>query len=139
MDFKRGRAREEPEINLIPLIDVLLVVLIFLFVSTTFSQQSQLQITLPEANAERSAQPPAIIHVAVDSGGRYALNGVTQAFGDPAAFANALRLAGKDMKDPVVAISADAAATHQAVVNVMEAARLAGYAQVAFTTQTRPK
>jgi biopolymer transport protein ExbD len=137
MDFKRGRIREEPEINLIPLIDLLIVIMIFLFVTTTFSPQSQLQITLPQAGGEKTPQAPQILNIAVDAAGRYAINGQTTPFNDAAGFSQALRAAGKDMKDPIVAISADAAATHQAVVNVMEAARIAGYAQVAFTTQTR--
>ncbi len=135
MNFRKGRAREEPEINLIPLIDVLLVVLIFLFVSTTFSQQSQLQINLPQADAERATNIPKIINVAVDNGGRYAVDGLTVPFTDAAQLATQMRTAAKDVKEPVIAISADAQATHQSVVNIMEAARLAGYSQISFTTQ----
>jgi biopolymer transport protein ExbD len=137
MNFRRGRVREEPDINLIPLIDILIVILIFLFLTTTYSRFAELQINLPEASAERAKDQPQMLSVAVDAQGKYAINGATAPFGSPAAFAQALRDAAKGAKDPVIAISADAAATHQSVINVMEAARLAGYNHISFTTQTR--
>ena len=137
MNFRRGRVREEPDINLIPLIDILIVILIFLFLTTTYSRFAELQINLPEASAERAKDQPQMLSVAVDAQGKYAINGSTAPFGSPAAFAQALRDAAKGAKDPVIAISADAAATHQSVINVMEAARLAGYNHISFTTQTR--
>jgi biopolymer transport protein ExbD len=137
MNFRRGRVREEPDINLIPLIDILIVILIFLFLTTTYSRFAELQINLPEASAERAKDQPQMLSIAVDAQGKYAINGATAPFGSPAAFAQALRDAAKGAKDPVVAISADAAATHQSVINVMEAARLAGYNHISFTTQTR--
>jgi biopolymer transport protein ExbD len=137
MNFRRGRAREELEINLIPLIDILIVILIFLFLTTTYSRFSELQINLPEASADRAAEKPAVLSVAVDAAGRYAINGSPVVFGNPQNFANALREAAKGAKEPVIAISADAAATHQSVINVMESARLAGYTQISFTTQRR--
>ena len=137
MNFRRGRAREELEINLIPLIDILIVILIFLFLTTTYSRFAELQINLPEASANASAEKPAMLSIAVDAAGKYAINGVTTPYNDPQQFANALRDAAKGAKEPIVAISADAKATHQAVVNVMEAARLAGYNHISFTTQTR--
>ena len=137
MNFRRGRAREEPDINLIPLIDILIVILIFLFLTTTYSRFAQLQINLPEAAAERAAKKPQTLSVAVDSQGRYAINGKPAAFGSPQAFAAALQQAAQGAKEPVIAISADAQATHQSVVNVMESARLAGYNHISFTTQRR--
>jgi biopolymer transport protein ExbD len=137
MNFRRGRAREEPEINLIPLIDILIVVLIFLFLTTTYSRFAELQINLPESSAEKSADRPQVLAVAVDANGRYAINGAAVAYENPAALAGRLQDAAKGAKEPVVAISADAAATHQSVVNVMEAARIAGYNHISFTTQTR--
>ena len=137
MNFRRGRSRDEPEINLIPLIDILIVVLIFLFLTTTYNRFTELQIHLPEAAAEAAANRPEVLHVGVDSAGRYAINGTAVAFGNPQGFARALREAAKGAKEPVVAISADANATHQAVINVMESARIAGYTQISFTTQTR--
>ena len=137
MNFRRGRAREEPDINLIPLIDILIVILIFLFLTTTYSRFAQLQINLPEAAAERAADKPQTLSVAVDAQGRYAINGTPAVFGNPQSFANALREAARGAKEPIVAISADAQAKHQDVVNVMESARLAGYNQISFTTQRR--
>ena len=136
MNFRRGRIRDEPDINLIPLIDILIVILIFLFLTTTYSRFAELQINLPEASAERSSDRPQVLTVAVDAGGKYAINGATTAYGSAQTFAAALKEAAKGAKEPVVAISADAAATHQSVVNVMEAARLAGYNHISFTTQT---
>ena len=137
MNFRRGRAREEIDINLIPLIDILIVVLIFLFLTTTYSKYAELQINLPEAAAEKSNDKPQVLNVAVDAGGKYAINGVATVFGNSQNFAQALKAAAKDSKEPVIAISADAAATHQSVINVMESARLAGYNHISFTTQRR--
>jgi biopolymer transport protein ExbD len=136
MNFRRGRVRDEPDINLIPLIDILIVILIFLFLTTTYSRFAELQINLPEASAERTSDRPQILTVAVDASGKYAINGATTAYGTAQNFALALKEAAKGAKEPVVAISADAAATHQAVINVMEAARIAGYNHISFTTQT---
>jgi biopolymer transport protein ExbD len=137
MNFRRGRERDEPDINLIPLIDILIVVLIFLFLTTTYSRFAELQINLPEAAAERSADKPSVIAVAVDAQGKYSINGVTTPFGDTQRFSSALRDAAKGAKEPVVTISADARATHQSVIDVMESARIAGYNHISFTTQRR--
>ena len=135
MNFRRGRPRDEPEINLVPMIDVFLVVLIFLATSTTFTRFSELQINLPQASAEAQPDRPVQINVAIDATGRYLVNRQPVVFGNPEQFGQALRKAGGEAKDPVIVISADAATTHLAVVNVMEAARLAGYPQITFTTQ----
>ena len=137
MNFKRGRSREEPEINFIPLIDLLLVILIFLMVTTTYSKYAELQINLPEASAEKAPDRPQVINIGVDANGKYSVNGGAVAFGGVDAFANVLRdaAAAGSMKDPVIAIGADAGATHQAVVNVMESARLVGFTKISFTTQ----
>jgi biopolymer transport protein ExbD len=137
VNFKRGRTREEPEINFIPLIDLLLVILIFLMVTTTYSKYAELQINLPEATAEKSPERPQVINIGVDANGKYAVNSAPVTFSNVDSFANTLRetASAASMKDPVIAIGADAGATHQAVVNVMEAARLAGYSKISFTTQ----
>jgi len=137
MNFGRARPREEPDINLIPLIDILIVVLIFLFLTTTYSRFAELQINLPEAAAEKSTDKPAVLSVAVDANGKYAINGQSTPFGNTQSFAQALHDAAKGAREPVIAISADAAATHQSVINVMESARIAGYTHISFTTQTR--
>ena len=137
MNFRRGRAREYPYIDLIPLIDILIVILIFLFLTTTYSRFAELQINLPEATAEKTTEKPAMLSVAVDANGKYAINGVATVFGSTQSFANALKDAARGAKEPVVAISADAKATHQSVIDVMESARLAGYNHISFTTQRR--
>ena len=135
MDFQRGRAKEEPEINLIPMIDVLLVILIFLMVTTTFSQIAELQINLPAAEAEKPAEKPASINVAVDAAGHYHINGTAVANAAADSLSLALRRAAGGKPDPVIIISADAKSTHQSVVTVMEAARQAGYSHITFATQ----
>ena len=137
MNFRRGRAREYPYIDLIPLIDILIVILIFLFLTTTYSRFAELQINLPEAAAERSTDKPSMLSVAVDASGKYAVNGVPTIFGSTQNFANVLREAARGAKEPVIAISADARATHQSVIDVMESARLAGYSHISFTTQRK--
>ena len=137
MNFKRGRHREEPEINFIPLIDLLLVILIFLMVTTTYSKYAELQINLPEASAEKAPDRPQVINIGVDANSKYAVNSTPVTFAGVDAFANILKDAAGagNMKDPVIAIGADAGATHQAVINVMEAARLVGFTKISFTTQ----
>src|SRR5881628_3495085 len=110
MDFRRGRKREDPEINLIPFIDVLLVVLIFLMVTTTYSKFAELQITLPTADAEKAPQRPAEIDVAVTQDGRYVIDGRPVAARDATALGDAIRASAAQRKDPVIVINADAQA-----------------------------
>jgi biopolymer transport protein ExbD len=136
MNFRRGTARDEPEINLIPLIDLFLVIIIFLMVTTTYSKFAQLQITLPTADAEKPTMKPATIDVAISADGRYAIDGAPVPFRDVEALAAALTAAAAQRKDPVVVISADAQSTTQTVVNVMQAARQAQISQITFATQT---
>jgi biopolymer transport protein ExbD len=136
VNFRRGRFREEPEINFIPLIDVLLVVLIFLMASTTYSKFTELKISLPEAEAEKQAQRPKEINVGIDAAGKYALNKQVFGFTSVVALAAALKDAAGGASDPVIIINADAAAKHQDVVHVMEAARLANFPNITFATQT---
>ena len=136
MDFRRGISREDPEINLIPMIDVLLVILIFLMVSTTYTRFAELQINLPQADASKAVERPNQINVGVDAQGKYVINRNSVAFRDVTAFSEELRKAAAGVPDPVIIINADANATHQWVINVMEAARIAGYGRITFTTQT---
>lgn len=135
MNFRRGQAREEPEMNLIPLIDVLMVILIFMMVTTTYSKFAELQINLPQATGEKTTSKSNEINVAVDASEHYAINNTSTTFASPESFAEALRKVGADMKDPTIIINADAKATHQSVVNIMEAARIAKYSRITFTTQ----
>jgi biopolymer transport protein ExbD len=134
MNFQRGRSREEPEINLIPMIDVLLVILIFMMVTTTYSKFSELQINLPQASGEQTKVQPDQINVSVDASEHYAVDNTTIAFTDVSALAEALRRAGGNKPDPAIIINADAKTPHQAVINIMEAARIAGYGRITFTT-----
>ena len=139
MNFQRGRAREEPEINLIPMIDVLLVILIFMVVTTTYSKFSELQINLPQAAGETTVTQNKLINVAVDESAHYAINNQNVSNTSVDALATALKNAAGDQPDPTIVINADAKAPHQSVINVMEAARRAGYGRITFTTQTPPK
>ena len=144
MNFRPRKTRDEPEINLIPFIDVLLVILIFLMLTTTYSKFTELQLTLPVADAEQQRDHPKEIIVAVAADGRYAVNKAAIDAGPSLdALANALRAAaaqtGTDGNDSVVIISADATAPHQSVVTVMEAARRVGLTQITFATQSSAK
>jgi len=139
MNFRRGAVRDEPEINFIALIDVLLVILIFLMVTTTYSRYSELQINLPQADANQPQERPNQISVAVNAEGQYVVNKTSVPFRGPEAFAEELKRASGGNPDPVIVINADQNATHQSVINVMEAARVAGYARITFTTQSSKK
>jgi biopolymer transport protein ExbD len=136
VNFQRGREKEPLEINLVPLIDVMMVILIFLMITTTYSKYTELQINLPSADAEKQPERPGEIAVLVNARGQYVVNKNAVAFRSVEQLAEELRRAAGALKEPVVVISADATATHQAVVRVMEAARLAGLSQITFTTQS---
>jgi biopolymer transport protein ExbD len=138
MNFRRrGSRHDEPEVNLIPMIDVLLVIVIFLTVTTTYSRFSELQINLPKADAEKPLERPEQINVAVDATGRYVVNKTPVSFSTIDALAVELKKAAGQTADPVIIINADANATHQSVIQVMEAARVAGFGRITFTTQSR--
>lgn len=134
MNFNRGRRREELEINFIPLIDMLLVILIFLMVTTTYSRFAELHISLPTANANPEEKQVVQVIIGVDRNGRYVINDQEQPFQSITQFAEVLRTAaGKG--EPVLVIHADAQSSHQSVVNIMEAARVAGLNKLTFATQ----
>jgi biopolymer transport protein ExbD len=137
MNFRHGD-REEPEINLIPFIDILLVVLIFLMLTTTFSQSTALQVNLPVASDEQPPRAPAEIVVIVGPDGRYAVSNRILDQHSVDALVEALRaarLSSERGSDPILVIQADAAASHQSVINVMDAARQVGLVQITFATQ----
>lgn len=136
MNFRRGLRRDEPEINFIPLIDLLLVILIFLLVTTTYSRIAELQVNLPTGGAEKPADPPPEIAVGVSADGRYSLDGQIVNYSNAGAFAAELRRRAADRKDAVIVISADGSASHQSVVNVLEAARQAGLPKVRYAAQS---
>lgn len=135
--MKFGRRRiEEPEINLIPFIDVLLVILIFLMLSTTYSKFTELQVTLPTADADQLRERPAEIIVAVAADGRYAVNRKGVEGRSVELLTAELAAASGGKADAVVIVSADALAAHQSVINVLDAARRAGLTRVTFASQT---
>lgn len=135
MNF-RQRQQEEPEINLIPFIDVLLVVLIFLMLSTTYSKFTQLQLRLPVADTENQRSYPKEILVSVSGDGAYSVERQPLTDNSVELLAQAMATSAMGAKDPVVVIYADASARHQAVITVMEAARRAGLSHISFTTQS---
>jgi biopolymer transport protein ExbD len=134
MRFRRP-LEEEPEVNLIPLIDVLLIVLIFLAVTTTYSRFSELQIELPTADATKTQNRPQEIQIGVTADGRIAIERVLVGVTEPAALAEQLQRVARGRDKPLLVINADAQAPHQAVINVMEAARLANLPRISFATQ----
>jgi biopolymer transport protein ExbD len=136
VNFQRGKEKEPLEINLVPMIDVMLVILIFLMISTTYSKYTELQINLPSAQAERQLERPNEVTVLINAQGQYVVNRTPVPFRTVEQLADELRRAGAALKEPIVVISADAAATHQSVIRVMEASRLAGLSQITFTTQS---
>ena len=131
----RKRRPEEPEINLIPFIDVLLVVLIFLMLSTTYSKFTELQITLPVADADKSRDRPHEIIVAVAADGRFSVNRKPVDGRSVESLAAELSAAAGGSTDMVVIVSADATVAHQSVINVMDAARRANLPRLTFATQ----
>ena len=135
MDFRRGRGKEELEINLIPLIDVLLVIIIFLMLTTTYSKFSGLEINLPTSDAPPAQEQPNEIDVTITATGDVLINRNAVAGHDMNAIVDALRRAAGEAKDPVIVINADAKATHQSVVDIMQAAQTAGYPHISFATQ----
>ncbi|MGE5319457.1 MAG: ExbD/TolR family protein [Hyphomicrobiaceae bacterium] len=138
MNFRRGRREDYPEINLIPFIDILLVIVIFLAVTTTYARFAELKINLPTSSAAQTPNQPKQIEVAVSEDGRYEIDSTVVGDATVSGLAAALKKAAGNENEPVVVINADARATHQSVVNVMEAARREGLTRITFATQTNP-
>ena len=136
MNFRRSAVTDEPEINLIPFIDVLLVVLIFLMLSTTYSRFTELQVTLPTADAEKLKERPQELVVSVGSDGRYAVNRQPLDGRSVELLTARLKELSSGRPETVVVVTADALAAHQSVVNVLDAARRAGLARITFAAQT---
>lgn len=150
MNFRKGNSksnagRSEPEINLIPFIDVLLVVLIFLMVTTTYSRFTELHINLPKADANAAQQRPNEIQIGVDVRGNYKINQYPVARIDVADLAENIKKVVQEMapntpqSDPIIIINADGAATHQSVIDILEAARLVGLSKITFAAQNHAK
>ncbi len=139
MKFRKSARRDTPEVNLIAFIDVLLVILIFLMVSTTFSKFSALKLSLPTATTDPEQAQPKTVSVAIDASGSVTVDSRRLGLIEPKALAAALKQVVGANTDSVVEIHADAMATHQSVVNVMEAARLAGLQRLSFATRNPPR
>jgi biopolymer transport protein ExbD len=139
VNFQRGREKEPLEINLVPLIDVMMVILIFLMITTSYSKYTELQINLPTANAEKQLERANEVTVLVSAKGEYVVNRAPAPFTTTEQFAELLKQAAAGKKEPMVVISADAKASHESVVRVMWAAQAAGLGQISFTTQAAPK
>ena len=136
MNFQRGKKSEDFEINFIPLIDVLLVIIIFLVVSTTFSRFSELKINLPLAETRPAEKQEIVINVTISKDGQYAINEESISLGSVADIATVLKnISNEQPKPPIVVINADALASHQSVINVMEASRQAGLTKITFATK----
>ena len=128
--------QNEPEINLIAFIDVLLVVLIFLMMTTTYGRLTQLDLRLPQADTTPQQERPREIRINVSSDGQFVIQ-QTAVTGNVSALAQALTVAAKNINNPVVVISADARASHQSVMLVLEAAQNSGLQQITFSAQAR--
>jgi biopolymer transport protein ExbD len=137
MKFRR-RHRDEPEINLIAFIDILLVVIIFLMLSTTYSRFTALQVALPQAGAAPPKAAALELIVSVSADGRYAVNSIPLGAADVPSLTQALREAAQGRPEAQVVVAADALAPHQRVLNVLDAARAAGLAKLAFAAQHSP-
>jgi len=135
MNFQRSRQREMPEINLIAMIDVLLVILIFVMTTTTYSKFSGLEINLPTAGVQQNKKKPDEINVVITAAGETMINKVPVVERDVASLQQALQRATSPGKEPVVIINADAKAMHQTVIDVMQAAQSAGLSHIFFATQ----
>ena len=135
MNFQNERRVEDPEINLIPLIDLFLVIIIFLMVTTTYARYAELKINLPSAAGEQSQHKPNQIEVTIDAQGHYQIGDKVLNNATVQNLAEALKEAAGGSSEPVMVISADAQTPHQAVIHVMEAARRQGLVRVTFATQ----
>jgi biopolymer transport protein ExbD len=137
MNF-RPRRRDHPELNLIPMIDVLIVLLIFLVLTTTFSREAELQIRLPEAHGQSPDDNDKGIDVVIDAEGHYVVEQHAVVNTQVETLKKALRQAAGDQPNPLVVISADQATPHQAVMSVLDAAGQLGYTHVTFAAETEP-
>ena len=135
MNFRPRKNSGDLELNVTSFIDVVLLLLIFFMVSTTFGKKSEINITLPESAAANVVTEPATINIVLDLQGRVYINDNPLVNAQLSTVREALRQASRNMKDPVVIISADAETTHQSVVRVMDAARQLSLSRITFATR----
>lgn len=136
MNFRPERSDDDLDINLVPLIDVLLVILIFLAATTTFSRFTQLEVTLPQAQVDIEAMTPGMINITISRDGIYAMDGRLLSGNTSHDITQALKAATQERHAPAIIITADAQASHESVVRVMEAARNARIEKINFATQS---
>jgi biopolymer transport protein ExbD len=136
MRFKRPTTTDiDFSTNVLNLVDVLLLLLIFFMISTTFTKQSQLTITLPEASGKPQEQPKKPLEIVITATGHYSINERALASGELSTIKAALsEISGGDTTAPLV-ITADANTPHQAVVRAMDAAGQLGFTRLSLTTQ----
>ncbi len=134
MRIRSSRRREEPEVNLTALIDVVFLLLIFFMVSTTFDREAQLKVDLPEASAEPTEAPKEILEVTVNERGEYFIGDQQVVNTEPGTLRKAMRQALGDRRDLPLLIRADGQAPHQSVVTVMDVARQLGIEQLSLAT-----
>ena len=135
MNLRPHRRREEPDVNLTPLIDVVFLLLIFFMVSTTFTQESEISIELPQASGETSQEEKRTIDISIDAQGRYFVNQQQLINTQLATLKRAMQQQAGGLKSPKLIISADRRTPHEAVVRAMDAARQLGYVHLTFATQ----
>jgi biopolymer transport protein ExbD len=131
--------KDDPEINLIPMIDVLLVIIIFLMLTTTYARQAELKINLPSAQADKKLERANEVNVVVSASGQYSVQGKLVASRDVNALADELRRAAEGLKQPIVVINGDSNASYQSAIRIMDAARRAGIGQVVFAVEQATK
>ncbi|HTT08915.1 MAG TPA: biopolymer transporter ExbD [Gammaproteobacteria bacterium] len=139
MNFIGNATDDNIDINVTSLIDVVLLLLIFFMVSTTFLNPNRINLTLPKASDNNAEQEkPHAIEVSVDKEGHYAINGQILVNSQPETLKRALSEAAKDLKEPPVIVQADAQATHQSVIRVLDVAGQLGLVHISFATETPP-
>jgi biopolymer transport protein ExbD len=134
LNFRPNR-RDDVDLDITPLIDVVFLLLIFFMVSTTFEHNSEINITLPSSSKEITEAKPDAVNVGLDSQGGVYINDKALVNAQIETIKTALSDALVGLNEPPVIISADANASHQSVVRVMDAARQLGLVKITFATQ----
>ena len=139
MQFKR-QTTSNVDVNLTPLIDVVFLLLIFFMVSTTFTKESHLELNLPDADGKEVAETPVEpIEIVISSNGTYAVNGKGLVNNQLGTIQRAIQEFSGPKRDLPITITADADASHQAVIRAMDAAGQLGFTQLSITTNdTQP-
>lgn len=130
----QNRRREEPDVNLTPLIDVVFLLLIFFMVSTTFERETEISIELPEASGPQLTSEKKVVEISIDAKGRYFVNKNEVVNTKLETLKRAIEQAAGDEKKPRVILSADRNTPHQSVITAMDAARQLGFVNLTFAT-----